>query len=175
MIDYQKELFGMSPDFWFTIIGSALPRSCIPTLFSCVIYLFVNHYYASEGFEHPYSIGLVASIIGFCVIFRSNSAIARYYEAATTVHLMYSKFGDAVTQAISFHTQQESGKLDDPDFLEKLVHHFSLVTGTGTCVFLNLCAFFLLYASVITRPSSIFKYISRAIFKNDITEPKKVY
>ena len=86
---------------------------------------------------HPYVVGFLASVTCFAIIFRSNSAIARYYEAARETHTLQSKIGDAYSLAMTFSqtalsqtnpTSYEYGakrKAHD-EFCRKLVHGINL-------------------------------------------------
>ncbi len=137
MIEYIHNNFGMSFQFWFTIIGSSLPRAILAASFSIIIYFIMYSIDNISDFalKHPYSIGMVASVISFSIIFRSNSAINRYYEAAAVTHQMYSKWGDCTLQCITFHLHKSS-EYNSVEFVDNLIHLVSLL-GSVSCLTLR--------------------------------------
>ena len=95
---------GISRDFITTMQGSALPRASLSSSVAVGIYLYLYYNIPRDqlvdfGYlSHPYTVGFLASVTCFAIIFRSQSAIARYYEAARETHTMQSKIADAVAK-----------------------------------------------------------------------------
>lgn len=92
-------------------IGSAIPRATVSAVISVAVHVGVHYGLDLHEQEednilnylgHPYVVGFLASVTCFAVIFRSNSAIARYYEAARETHTLQSKIGDACSIALTF-------------------------------------------------------------------------
>ncbi len=158
MIIYTKgTVLGFSHDFWTKLHGSALPRASITSVKSVALF-FLFQYVLTDGTDeivHPYAVGFLASVTCFAVIFRSQSAIARYYEAARETHNMQSKLADATSLAITFSTSAVYGaeedcsgedaakteiekrakrRTDHQDFCARLIHNVSLFTATAYLV-----------------------------------------
>ena len=105
MIIYTKgTILGFSYDFWTHLHGSAVPRGSLTSLMSVMLFFIFKYVFTESPYVilHPYAVGLLASVTCFAVIFRSQSAIARYYEAAREAHHMQSKLADAASMAITF-------------------------------------------------------------------------
>ena len=127
--------------------GSALPRASITSVLSTGIFLLFSYVLGDsfsqsetyEGLVHPYSVGFLASVTCFAVIFRSQSAIARYYEAARETHSMQSKLADATSMAVTFSTaavefssSPSQEKRDSHEkFCNRIIHNVSLFTATA--------------------------------------------
>jgi predicted membrane chloride channel (bestrophin family) len=144
MIPYTKTLFGLNLQFWTTVIGSSFPRACLSAILSTVFYFIIAYTFGDvekEDLVHPYAIGMIASVIGFALIFRSNSAMNRYFMAAQSVHQMYSKLGDCANQCASFcksvRYEEPDNKMNDGqlEFIHLLMHFFSLLTATACLAF----------------------------------------
>ena len=82
------------------------PRAVFPALtgagLSLLFELTLPHYLLSELFVHPYPFQVFAYIVAFALVFRTNVAYNRFWEMATSVTLMGSKWGDAACEAITF-------------------------------------------------------------------------
>ena len=112
MITYDNSLFGIN--VLCRIHGSAAYKACIPALFSSaliLIYIKISDNQISENNDHrlvgshPYTVGSFVAFFSFLLTFRLNYAYQRYWEAATAVHLMVSKWLCAATYLASFHYQ----------------------------------------------------------------------
>eukprot|EP00966_Prymnesium_polylepis_P126330 2921694-Prymnesium_polylepis.1 len=53
-------------------------------------------------FIHPYPFQVFAYIVAFALVFRTNVASNRYWEARSHVGTMSSKWGDSAALALSF-------------------------------------------------------------------------
>jgi predicted membrane chloride channel (bestrophin family) len=51
-----------------------------------------------------FAMNALGVVVGLAAVFRTNLGWARYWEAATQVHFMYSKWGDAYSQIFAFAT-----------------------------------------------------------------------
>ena len=90
----------------FLLTGSALPRAGVAGLFSAAITFAIAYLvprdYLEHLFEHPYPFQPFAYITGFALVFRTQVAYNRYWEAASDVALMASKWGDAIVECLGF-------------------------------------------------------------------------
>jgi len=109
MIEYEQKLFGFQD--LTRIHGSALYKAVLPaavsTLFLTLLDLFTpaSDTIATMLMWHPYAVGALIVFYSFLLTFRLNFAYSRYWEGATTVHNMISKWLDAATMLASFHYQ----------------------------------------------------------------------
>ena len=103
MLIYRK---GSPWHLIFGMFGSALPRSMIPGLVSAMLAFALDQHfmreYLNKILEHPYAFQPFAYIAAFALVFRTNIAYNRYWEMATQVTLMSSKWADAAVEAITF-------------------------------------------------------------------------
>jgi hypothetical protein len=126
----------------FSMYGSAIPRACIPGLFSACVSFMLDVFvpydsYLKHLIEHPYPFQPFAYIAAFVLVFRTNIAYNRYWEMATQVHLMTAKWGDALAEAVTFDelprgkTPEERGKklASRRRFQALMVRRFSLMHG----------------------------------------------
>jgi len=86
--------------------SSFLPRSQAPALI-CAIMSFLISYlvprsYLTELFDNPNVWQPLTSVIGFALVFRTNVAYNRYWEAATEAAAMAAKWGDACIETLTF-------------------------------------------------------------------------
>ena len=51
---------------------------------------------------HPYSMQTLGGVITIAIVFRTNLSWNRYWEGATHLHFMYSKWADAYSQFCAF-------------------------------------------------------------------------
>jgi predicted membrane chloride channel (bestrophin family) len=108
MITYNQSAFGLNLIFRFQ--GSAVYRSIVPSLIAVGIFFLIRNYSSAdaevgEQIAHPYAIGVLVASTTFLLIFRANQGYARYWEAATAVHQMMSKWMDATTHTGVYHMQ----------------------------------------------------------------------
>jgi predicted membrane chloride channel (bestrophin family) len=112
MIEYYRSAFGLN--LLFRLHGSAVYRAMIPGFLSVLFILWIRlRWDKSEGvvpsaareIEHPYAVGVLVTTITFLLVFRTQQAYARYWEAASSVHHMMSKWMDATMHTAMFHMQ----------------------------------------------------------------------
>jgi len=111
MITYKNSLFGFS--LIFHVHGSALWQAMVPALLSTLVLLIIV--YTTEApiensvdsrlTDHVYTIGAYIAFFSFLLTFRLNFAYQRYWEGATALHQMLSKWLDVATLMSAFHYQ----------------------------------------------------------------------
>jgi predicted membrane chloride channel (bestrophin family) len=111
MIQYDRSPFGIST--LCRMHGSAVYRATIPG-FASVIFIVLIHelwlerpIYQEKDNElgHPYAIGVLVGTITFLLVFRTQQAYARYWEACSSVYQMMSKWMDASSHTAVYHLQ----------------------------------------------------------------------
>lgn len=112
MIVYSSDYFGLLT--LLNLNGSAAYRAFLPALFSTamlVSYKFTwgDHEFGSEMdlTVHPYVITIYVMAFSLVLNFRLNYSYQRYWEAASHLFLMTSKWVDAATILASFHYQSD--------------------------------------------------------------------
>lgn len=152
---------GIGKDFLTIMQGSALPRAAVSASVAVGVYLSLYFTVSEEltaewrYLTHPYTIGFLASVTCFAIIFRSQSAIARYYEAARETHSMQSKIADATSMAVTFSFSAMQGHMNTAayetrkqahnDFCDLIIHAASLFVATAYLILrdddeLNYCS-----------------------------------
>lgn len=93
-----------------------------------------------QGSGQHFGMHALGGIVGFAVVFRTNLGWQRYWEAVTQLHIMYSKWGDAYSQAFAFAsvtverslslgTEEAMGKCERvEEVLAKLMNNFILIS-----------------------------------------------
>ena len=117
MILYEQGLFGLRN--LTRVHGSAVYKVIFPSVFSTGMLLIYNHAAFEEAwkrgdehvFQHPYAVGAFVGFFSFLLTFRLNFAYGRYWEGATAIHQMLSKWLDAAMDMAAFHYQ--SNQFDD--------------------------------------------------------------
>ena len=112
MIVYENYAFGFQN--LLRIHGSPVYSVLFPTMCSTG-FLVLLDYIRDDAIstderlvQHPYSIGAFIAIFSFLLTFRLNYAYQRYWEGATAVHQMISKWVDTAMLLAAFHYQAES-------------------------------------------------------------------
>ena len=109
MIVYRKSWLGLM--LMSRVIGSALPRALIPAIGSTFICLLLETLIPDSIltaiFEHPYPFQVFSYIVAFALVFRTNTAYARYWEMRTHFGQMSSKWLDAAAFAMTFEQLAE--------------------------------------------------------------------
>lgn len=124
MITYNRSAFGLN--IIFRLHGSAVYRAIFPSLVSVAIYMLIQRYYQEGGkisfgeeLGHPYAIGALVASASFLVVFRANQGYARYWEGASSVTQMMSKWLDATTHTWTYHLQCDHyKKVKPPSFFD---------------------------------------------------------
>jgi hypothetical protein len=107
MIQYESDLFGLHTLYvWH---GSAVFRAFLPALFSTGLLLVYHYLWGDDlvgaAMQSPYVITVFVAFFAFMLTFRLNYSYQRYWEAATHVHQMSSKWLDSAICLSSFHYQ----------------------------------------------------------------------
>eukprot|EP00403_Amphidinium_massartii_P010652 CAMPEP_0178430950 /NCGR_PEP_ID=MMETSP0689_2-20121128/31585_1 /TAXON_ID=160604 /ORGANISM="Amphidinium massartii, Strain CS-259" /LENGTH=463 /DNA_ID=CAMNT_0020052825 /DNA_START=61 /DNA_END=1449 /DNA_ORIENTATION=+ len=108
MITYSKSTFGFHILFAFT--GTAWPFGLLPGFSATAISLALSYWEAaddeirerSDFISHPYAFQLFAYLLGFVIVFRTQLAYQRYWEAVGSLQAMAAKWLDGVLMAIVF-------------------------------------------------------------------------
>jgi predicted membrane chloride channel (bestrophin family) len=115
MIQYHRYAFGLN--LLLRVHGSAVYRAMIPGSISVLFLIWIRSMWGSNNdfnkngeaaareIEHPYAVGVLVASITFLLVFRTQQAYARYWEACTSVHHMMSKWMDATIHTANFHMQ----------------------------------------------------------------------
>lgn len=110
MIVYQSGMFGLRN--LFVMHGSPVYKVIVPTACSTGFLLLLAHSRSDlkeeKLVQHPYSIGAFVGFFAFLLTFRLNFAYGRYWESATTVHHMLSKWLDVAMTLAAWHYQAHS-------------------------------------------------------------------
>jgi hypothetical protein len=103
MIVYQSSVFGLRN--LLRVNGSPVYKVFIPTFFSTgflLLLAWIDSKLSDErSVQHPYSIGAFIGFFSFLLTFRLNFAYQRYWEAATAVHHMLSKWVSTACSGVS--------------------------------------------------------------------------
>mmetsp|Transcript_84036 Transcript_84036/g.162167 ORF Transcript_84036/g.162167 Transcript_84036/m.162167 type:complete len:241 (+) Transcript_84036:90-812(+) len=65
-------------------------------------YLIDTEHSLAPNIPNSYGLQTLGMVVAFAIVFRVNLAWQRYWEALTSVHCMYSKWGDAFMQFSTF-------------------------------------------------------------------------
>lgn len=108
MITYESGTFGLT--LLRRTHGSALYKAILPSLISTLCAGIYNKYRKSDQpvAQHAYTIAVLVIFFSLLLTFRLNYAYQRYWEAASAIHLMISKWLDAATHLASFHLQSSA-------------------------------------------------------------------
>merc|ERR1719159_202689 len=87
--------------------------------------------------QHPIAVQMLAIVLGYVTVLRTNIAVGRYFEGMTNVQFFGSKWNDAYTQLCSFirssakvHVMKGAGDqvIEELGELQvRLLHWFSLL------------------------------------------------
>jgi len=144
MITYQKANLVSNI---FRLEGSIIPGTlliCIwPTILCFVVMLckegqFGEYYQAwfppHEGKPTtPFAVKIYSVVLGFIVVFRTNMAIARYWEGITNIDKMFSKWLDGYGMITSFIVESSNGATLEVAFKlntlkEQVAHWYTLMS-----------------------------------------------
>merc|ERR1719183_2367923 len=106
MIEYQTG--GFQFDFVFRSHGSVFPRASmvsIPAGLVSVGLKILQHFEVIEGQElikNSAAYSGFSFVIGFLLVFRTSQAYSRFWDGATALHQMRSKWCDAVSSLLAF-------------------------------------------------------------------------
>ena len=92
--------------------GSPVYKAAIPTFFSTGFLILLAYADTAldneKSVQHPYTIGAFIAFFSFLLTFRLNFAYQRYWEGATAVHQMLSKWLDVAMTLAAWHYQAAS-------------------------------------------------------------------
>jgi len=152
MITYTKSWFGTH--LAFRLVGTSWPAGIVPGLFSAALGMILSLIEdvdetvsdKEQWLDHPYPFQVFASMVAFAVVFRTNFAFRRYWEAFDAVQRMGAKWFDGACMAVAFDapgsssTSYLNSAYDAPqlrgdpangclhtEFLSEMVHLFSLL------------------------------------------------
>lgn len=132
MITYTKQWAGIH--LLLRLYGSALPRSFFWSFFSgalTVLFWFVperNGEYWKRSFDHPYAYQVLAFIIGFVVVFRSNLSYQRWWDAVTQVQQMTGRLTEAMVSALVFERNTvDATREEHIQVIDLCIHYASLM------------------------------------------------
>ena len=110
MIVYQPGVFGIRN--LFRMNGSPVYKVAIPTVCSTGFLLFLAYadtrLNRERSVQHPYPLTAFIGFFSFLLTFRLNFAYQRYWEGATAVHQMLSKWLDVAMTLAAWHYQAHS-------------------------------------------------------------------
>eukprot|EP00931_Biecheleriopsis_adriatica_P040807 TRINITY_DN23371_c0_g1_i1.p1 TRINITY_DN23371_c0_g1~~TRINITY_DN23371_c0_g1_i1.p1 ORF type:complete len:390 (+),score=55.54 TRINITY_DN23371_c0_g1_i1:119-1288(+) len=117
MIHYRKGLGGLY--ILCKLEGTSWPYGVIPGLIAMAISLGLSFIKEadehirerSEFISHPYAFQLFAYLLGFLMVFRTNFAYQRYWEAIGAMQNMAAKWLDGALMGIAFDA---GGRVDRP-------------------------------------------------------------
>lgn len=152
MITYRKGCNGIP--LLFRFVGTAWPAGIVPGLVSACIGTVLGQVHdvdvvvsdPTKFMDNHYPFQLFAYLVGFVMVFRTNFAYQRYWEALDAVLRMGSKWLDGACMAVAFDApgdmenpylvgnrhrlerpeESKPGPLHDAFFIE-IVHLFSLL------------------------------------------------
>lgn len=110
MIVYQSGMFGI----WnlFRMHGSPVYKVALPTIGSTAFLLFLAYvdteFDRKRDIQHPYPLTAFIGFFSFLLTFRLNFAYQRYWEGATAVHHMLSKWLDVAMTLAAWHYQSHA-------------------------------------------------------------------
>ncbi|OLP89053.1 Suprabasin [Symbiodinium microadriaticum] len=108
MIYYRKGYGGLL--ILFRIVGTSWPFGVAPGLIALAISLILSFWPALDDIirsrddfiSHPYAFQLFAYLLGFLMVFRTNFAYQRYWEAIGAMQNMAAKWLDGALMGITF-------------------------------------------------------------------------
>lgn len=78
-------------------------------------------------FYHPYAHQVFAIVAGFLLVFRSQLAYQRFWEARTQLAYMQAKWSDAAMMAVIFDDADGEPSLETEVYRMRMIHLFSLL------------------------------------------------
>lgn len=108
MIRYTKGWFGIN--LIFRIAGTSWPYGVVPGAISCAISIVLAYWKEADStirdrpefIDHPYGFQLFAYLLGVVIVFRTNFAYQRYWEAMGALQGMAAKWLDGACMGIVF-------------------------------------------------------------------------
>ena len=135
MIEYDRtEWFGLS--YLYKMRGSVLPR-CLPAMLlgmaiSAAVEVAEGYYDEEVIIGDKYSMQLFGLVFGYLSIGRLNISYQRYWEGASMMHIMHSKWADAASQALAFDRIDDAREEIADDFCLHVVRLFAQFSAMAT-------------------------------------------
>ena len=135
MIEYDRtNWFGLS--YLYKLRGSLLPR-CLPAMLlgaaiSAAVEVAEGFYDVEVVLGDKYSMQLFGLVFGYLSIARLNISYNRYWEGASQIHIMHSKWADAASQALAFDRIDDAREDIDDDFCVHVVRLFCQFSAMAT-------------------------------------------
>mmetsp|Transcript_25440 Transcript_25440/g.58602 ORF Transcript_25440/g.58602 Transcript_25440/m.58602 type:complete len:437 (+) Transcript_25440:111-1421(+) len=119
MITYAKGTFGFS--VLFQVTGTSWPFGLVPGGIAAAVSLALSNWAEADDLmrdrddfiSHPYAFQLFAYLLGFVIVFRTQLAYQRYWEAVGALQNMSAKWLDGCLMSIVF----DSGGANDTPLL----------------------------------------------------------
>lgn len=133
----------------FIAHGSCFPRSILVVVIPTALALLVSWLGHHEDYKdyvprsgNPFAVQVFASVLGFAIVFRTNMALNRYWEAVSTLETVYCKWSDAYVQLLNYINisaiaarKESNGEMlyRMEIFRQALAHWFTLMSGLVVC------------------------------------------
>lgn len=129
MIDYHPGSYQLT--FIFSLTGSVLPRAMAYAVPSGVLAIFLKGFDIEQHFEGVLTTSAAYSgfsfVVGFLLVFRTSQSYARFWDGATKVQQMKSKWVDAFSSLAAFSRNSKRPREDVVRFQQTLLRLFSLM------------------------------------------------
>eukprot|EP00746_Dinoflagellata_sp_MGD_P006911 gnl/MRDRNA2_/MRDRNA2_113624_c0_seq1.p1 gnl/MRDRNA2_/MRDRNA2_113624_c0~~gnl/MRDRNA2_/MRDRNA2_113624_c0_seq1.p1 ORF type:complete len:482 (-),score=64.53 gnl/MRDRNA2_/MRDRNA2_113624_c0_seq1:281-1651(-) len=125
-----------------SIVPRTLPVAFVSACISSILMIFRQFRLVPEEMlpilRHPIALQMLANVLGYVVVLRTNVAVSRYFEGITNVQFFGSKWVDAFSQLCGFirtsakchHFAGREGAIQELQQLQLvLLHWFSLLHG----------------------------------------------
>ena len=96
MIQYHRSAFGLN--LLTRVRGSAVFRGAFMGVLAVVCFVLMREFWGPSKLRlngelgHPYAVGVLVGTLTFLLVFRAQSAYARYWEACGNVYHMVRPF-----------------------------------------------------------------------------------
>ena len=96
MIQYHRSAFGLN--LLLRTHGSAVYRGAVMGFLSVIVLIIVRKTWEGplnrtpDELDHPYAVGVLVATLSFLLIFRTQSAYSRYWEACGAVYQMVCRW-----------------------------------------------------------------------------------
>jgi len=140
MIVYSKGGLGLLCTM-LQMKGSVMPRcihvSTLSAVVAVLLLLYKRGYWIvstprSDWLDHPFGAAAFSTLLGLCIVFRTNMALDRYQEGQAHVQQMFLKWTDTFSQLSAFTVVSNNNAGANPrvlnEWLMKMAHWFSLMS-----------------------------------------------
>lgn len=129
MIDYHPGSYQFT--FIFSLRGSVLPRAMAYAVPSGLMAIFMKGLHLEKNFEGVLTTSAAYSgfsfVVGFLLVFRTSQSYARFWDGATKVQQMKSKWCDAFNSLVAFSRISSRPREEIEQFQQTLLRLFSLM------------------------------------------------